>query len=99
MVHVIDFPRKTSEREAAIERLTVKLVAHLAVAFYEKKVLDSVPLDKVLRHMKDNMLNDGFDYKPEVLDYLADSPDYLKRIEQSVTQMLVQSGYLPPDFR
>jgi hypothetical protein len=99
MVQVIEFPRKVTEREAAIERLAVKLVAHLAVAFYEKNVLDSVPLDKVLRHMKENMLNDGFDYDPKVLDYLAGSPEYLKRIEQSVTRMLVQSGYLPDDFR
>jgi hypothetical protein len=100
MPEIISFPRPApSARDAAIERLATRLVAHLSASLYEKRVLGDVPVNDFVDRMRINMLGDGINYDPEILDMLGEDPKYLTRIEATMTRYLVAEGYLPAEFR
>lgn len=98
MAEIIAFPRQVTAREAAIERLSVRLISHFSAALYQRRILADVPLAEFIDGMRTNMLNDGFEYEPEVLDRLCEDPAYLSRIERFLLKALERNGYLPADF-
>lgn len=99
MVEIVAFPRQVPPREAAIERLAVRLIGHFSAVFYQRRILADLPLAELIDRMRENMLNDGHDYDPAVLDCLFDDPAYLARVEKFLLKALVSNGYLPADFR
>lgn len=97
MAEIIAFPSRTDERQRALMRLSEAVSAHMTAVFSCKNVTNVLPHEMV-REMYETMLADGFNYEPEVLNYMARDPDTLKRIETLFIAALKRNGTLPQNF-
>lgn len=95
MADIIRLPKRVSPRDAAILRLSRKLLAHLTVRLYESGLHDRLPLHSFIAEMEDTLISDGVDYDPDILDSVLEDPDRLASIEKRFFDRMVRDGWLP----
>lgn len=97
MAEIILFPSRDEIRRQALDKLAVRITAHLAGVFYSKNILN-VPVQGLVKQMCDIMVRDGFNYEPETLARIGEMPEAMAAITDTFVSTLMANGYLPPDF-
>jgi hypothetical protein len=99
MAEIIKFSKRLTERDAAILRMSRKLLAHLTVLLYDRGLHDRVPLHTMIADMEKSLLNDGVPYDPELMDSIGADSKNFKSIERKFIERMIRDGWLPADFR
>ncbi|RYF08606.1 MAG: hypothetical protein EOO77_25010 [Oxalobacteraceae bacterium] len=98
MAEVIRFPAKQDTREEALTRLAHRILVHMAVAFYERDIMD-VPVQAFVRDMTRNLVRDERVSNVELLDSMGSDPYILARVEHMFLRALIDRGHLPADYK
>ena len=97
MAEIISFPSRENARKEALNKLGIKISKHLVQVFYEKNILD-VPVQGLVKEMCNILEKDGFQYEPDVLEIMIETPGALQSITASFVDSLIKSNRLPPGF-
>lgn len=97
MAEIISFPTPDTGKREALDKVGAAVAAHMSAYLFMRQVYD-VPIPKMVRGMCDIMMNDGFDYTPQMIELMLKDPSFMIRMERMIIDQLKKKGWLPEDF-
>jgi hypothetical protein len=99
MAEIVRFRKKRSEKEEAVHRLALKLVAEFSMMLYELDCLRNIPVQSYVRTIEQSMCGDGFDYGIAEIECLINDPAHMARAREMFRDALHRYGIDPSKTR